>query len=275
MSETAPPVVLTIAGSDSGGGAGIQADLKTFHAFGVFGTSVVTAVTAQNTLAVTAVHPVPVEMVRAQFDALRADLPPVALKTGMLATSELVRVVAEGVAGMGEASYVMDPVMVASSGDRLLEADAESALAEQLLPLATLVTPNLHEARLLAGMDITTVEDARAAAARLLERGVGAVLVKGGHLEGDEAVDVLVHAGGERTWRRPRLATRSTHGTGCTLSAAITASLALGHDLESAVDLGIDFVRRAMGAAPGLGAGHGPLSHFVPARARVPDDRER
>lgn len=263
MSAT-PPIALTIAGSDSGGGAGIQADLKTFHAFRVFGTSVVTAVTAQNTLGVFAVHPVPVGMVRAQLDALATDLPPRAIKTGMLANAELVKGVAVGIREHHEAAYVMDPVMVATSGDRLLDPQAESALVLHLLPLATLVTPNLHEVRILTNREVETVDDARTAARVLVEMGAGAALVKGGHLEGDEAVDILWDGSDEHLWRRPRLDTRNTHGTGCTLSAAIAAGLAHGHPLVEAVDRGIQYVARAIHTAPGLGSGRGPLNHFAP-----------
>jgi hydroxymethylpyrimidine/phosphomethylpyrimidine kinase len=259
------PVALTIAGSDSGGGAGIQADLKTFHAFGVFGTSALTAVTAQNTLGVTAVHPIPVEVVRAQIDAVREDLRPAAIKTGMLATRELVVAVAEALGSLQDVPCVVDPVMVASSGHRLLDADAEEAVASRLLPRAALVTPNLREARLLTGLRIDDVNGAHRAAERLMEAGAVAALVKGGHLTGGEAVDVLHHPGGERTWRRARIDTRHTHGTGCTLSAAVAAGLARGFELEDAVGLAVDFVRRGMEQAPGLGSGHGPLNHFVPA----------
>ena len=264
----ARPVALTVAGSDSGGGAGIQADLKTFHAFGVFGTSAVTAVTAQNTLGVRAVHPIPVAVVRAQIDAVIEDIPPQAVKSGMLATRPLVEAVADALRGLGLA-YVLDPVLVATSGDRLLEADAEAALSRLLLPLATVVTPNLHEARILTGREIGTVEDARAAARQLVDMGAGAALVKGGHLAGSEAVDLFWDGAEERIWRRPRLDTRHTHGTGCTLSAAVAAGLARGRPLSEAVDRAVDFVARAIAEAPGLGAGHGPLNHFVPA---VPPD---
>ncbi|MDT8342204.1 MAG: bifunctional hydroxymethylpyrimidine kinase/phosphomethylpyrimidine kinase [Longimicrobiales bacterium] len=258
-----PPVALTIAGSDSGGGAGIQADLKTFHAFGVFGTSAVTAVTAQNTRGVFAVHPVPVGMVRAQIEALAADLPPAAVKSGMLATAELVEAVAGGIRLLQPASYVLDPVMVATSGDPLLESDAEAALVLHLLPLATLVTPNLHEARILTGLDVRTVDQARAAARRLVEMGAAAALVKGGHLAGDEAVDVLWDGTDEHIWRRPRIASRSTHGTGCTLSAAVAAGLAQGRPLVQAVDRAVQYVARAIFTAPALGSGRGPLNHFA------------
>jgi hydroxymethylpyrimidine/phosphomethylpyrimidine kinase len=257
------PIALTIAGSDSGGGAGIQADLKTFHAFGVFGTSVVTAITAQNTLGVTAVHPVPLDVVRAQLEAVASDLPARAVKTGMLATAELVEEVAAGIERHGLSSYVLDPVMVATSGDRLLDSDAEGALAERLVPLAALVTPNLDEASILTGIDVGSVEEMRAAARALVDAGAGAALVKGGHLAG-EAVDLLWDGERERVWHRARLDTRHTHGTGCTLSAGAAAGLARGLSLPDAVDRAVGWVHRAIATAPGLGAGHGPVNHFAP-----------
>lgn len=259
------PIALTIAGSDSGGGAGIQADLKTFHAFGAFGTSVLAAITAQNTRGVRGVHAVPLEMVRLQLGAVVDDLRPAAAKTGMLATRELVEVVAHAIRVHAIRDYVLDPVMVATSGDRLLDADAESALAEQLLPLAALVTPNLDEASILTGMQVRTEAEMRRAAEILVAKGARAALVKGGHLEADSVVDVLHDGRGLQVWRRPKLVTSSTHGTGCTLSAAITAGLAWGRPLRRAVEDGLDYVHRAIGAAPGLGSGHGPLNHLVAA----------
>lgn len=258
----APPIALTIAGSDSGGGAGIQADLKTFHAFGVFGTSVVTAITAQNTLGVSAIHAVPLEDVRAQIDAVVSDLRPAAFKTGMLATSDLVSTVASAIREHALERYVMDPVMVATSGDRLLEPDAVATIAAALVPLADVITPNLAEASILADMTVATTEDMREAGRRILDLGAGAVLVKGGHLEGD-VVDILLTARDERVWTRPRIETRHTHGTGCTLSAAIAAGLALGEELPDAVDRAIRFTGRAIAEAPGLGSGRGPVSHFA------------
>ena len=260
------PIVLTVAGSDSGGGAGIQADLKTFQAFGTFGTSVVTALTAQNTRGVQGVHPVPLEMVRGQLRAVAEDLRPAAFKSGMLATRELVIAVAEGIREHGLEGYVLDPVMVATSGDRLLDREAERTIVERLLPLATVVTPNLDEAALLVGYPVRTPDDMRRAAAELVELGAGAALLKGGHLEGDELTDLLFDGSEWHEWRRTRLATTSTHGTGCTLSAAIAAGLAHGRDLRTSVEDALDFVNRAMRAAPGLGSGHGPLNHLVPAR---------
>ncbi len=263
MNEHTRPIALTIAGSDSGGGAGIQADLKTFHQFGVYGTSAVTAITAQNTVGVHRVHAIPLDDVRAQIAAVCDDLPPRAFKTGMLATAELVGCVAEAILEHRLGNYVMDPVMVATSGDRLLAEEAESALAERLLPSATVVTPNLHEAAILVGGDVATIDDMRAAARELVGLGAGAALLKGGHLEG-EAVDLLWDGADERVWRRERVDTRHTHGTGCTLSAAIAAGLALGTPLPDAVGRAVDFVARAIQSAPGIGRGHGPVDHFAP-----------
>jgi hydroxymethylpyrimidine/phosphomethylpyrimidine kinase len=263
-------IALTIAGSDSGGGAGIQADLKTFHQFGVFGTSVVCAVTAQNTRGVRAWEPLPAALVAAQIDALAEDLPPQALKSGMLGTGELVETVADAVARWRLPNYVLDPVMVASSGDRLLAPDAEQLVARRLVPLATLVTPNLDEARILTGDEVRTPDAMERAARALVRQGAQVVLVKGGHLEGDTCIDVLVSARGTHRFAHPRIDTTSTHGTGCTLSAAITAGLALGRPLVMAVEDALDFVHRAIAAAPGLGSGHGPLNHFVPAPPRPP-----
>jgi len=263
MSDSPLPVALTIAGSDSGGGAGIQADLKTFQAFGVFGTSVITAITAQNTMEVSAVHPVPLDVVRAQVDAVVVDLDPAAVKTGMLATADLVEVVAAAIEDHGLERYVLDPVMVAASGARLLDENAVETLSRRLLPLAALVTPNLDEARILTGLEVRDEEGQRAAARELVGMGARAALVKGGHGDGPELTDVLWDGTDERTWRRPRLDTRSTHGTGCTLSAAVAAGLARGQDLPMAVDRALEFVARAMATAPDLGKGHGPLNHFA------------
>ncbi len=260
-------IALTIAGSDSGGGAGIQADLKTFHQFGVYGTSAIVALTAQNTLGVHAVHPVPEAMVTAQLEALAGDLPPAAVKTGMLATAGLVRLVAAAIRRHGWREYVLDPVMVATSGDRLLDAAAEAVVRAELLPLAALVTPNLDEAAILTGEPVQTVADMELAGRRLLALGAASALVKGGHLEGDTMTDVLVTPAGLRHFTRPRLATSSTHGTGCTLSAAITAGLALGRPLQAAVADALDYLYRALQSAPGLGGGHGPLNH----RAAAPE----
>jgi hydroxymethylpyrimidine/phosphomethylpyrimidine kinase len=262
-------IALTVAGSDSGGGAGIQADLKTFHQFGVFGTSVIVALTAQNTLGVDAVETVPEAMVAAQLAALAADLPPAALKTGMLADASLVRLVAKTIREHGWRPLVVDPVMVSTSGHRLLSPEAEDVVRESLLPLAALVTPNLDEAAILTGRAVHDERSMEEAGRSLLSFGAGAALVKGGHLAGEEIIDLLITPEGTRLFRRPRIVTTSTHGTGCTLSAAITAGLALGRVLEAAVADGLDYVHRAIAAAPGLGGGHGPLDHTVAARMRA------
>jgi hydroxymethylpyrimidine/phosphomethylpyrimidine kinase len=258
-------IALTIAGSDSGGGAGIQADLKTFHQFGVFGTTVIVAITAQNTVGVRAVETMPEAMVSAQLTALAEDLPPAALKTGMLAEARIVRQVARAIRENGWAPLVVDPVMVSTSGARLLTTEAEEVLREDLLPLAALVTPNLDEAAILTGRAVHDPPSMERAGNTLIGFGAGAALVKGGHLTGDQVTDVLVTPDGVRHFTRPRIESRSLHGTGCTLSAAITAGFALGWPLEAAVANGLDFVHRAIEAAPGLGGGFGPLNHTVEA----------
>jgi hydroxymethylpyrimidine/phosphomethylpyrimidine kinase len=258
-------IALTIAGSDSGGGAGIQADLKTFQQFGVYGTSVIVALTAQNTRGVRAVESVPEAMVAAQLTALAEDLPPDALKTGMLAEAALVRLVAKAIRENGWQPLVVDPVMVATSGQRLLTTEAEDVIRESLVPLAALVTPNLDEAAMLTGRAVHDVATMERAGETLVRFGAAAALVKGGHLTGDPVTDILVTLDGVRRFTRPRIPTGSTHGTGCTLSAAITAGLALGRPLETAVADGLDFVHRAIARAPGLGGGHGPLDHTVTA----------
>lgn len=257
------PIALTIAGSDPGGGAGIQADLKTFHQFKVFGTSVITALTAQNTVGVFGVHAVPVEFVHAELTALADDLPPAAMKSGMLATRELVETVATWVGGRAGVPYVLDPVMVSTSGHRLLDTDAESAVKRRLVPLATIVTPNLDEAEILVGHPVRDLAAMERAGAALLSLGAKAALIKGGHLAGSSLVDLLVTPAAAVRYERPRIDTTSTHGTGCTLSAAIAAGLAQGRPLERAVPDALDYVARAIAAAPGLGSGHGPLNHFV------------
>jgi hydroxymethylpyrimidine/phosphomethylpyrimidine kinase len=264
-SPVRPAVALTIAGSDSGGGAGIQADLKTFHAFGVYGTSAITAITVQNTLGVSAVHAVPVDIVRGQITAVATDLEPAACKTGMLATRELVLAVAEAIQRDSLRQYVLDPVMVATSGDRLLDADAEAAILTALVPQATLVTPNLDEAEILVGFPVRDVSAMKRAASALVEAGAAAALVKGGHLEGDTVVDIFFDGRAARELRWPRLFTRSTHGTGCTLSAAVAAGLARGVALPLAVEHALDYVHRAIAQAPNLGRGNGPLNHLVAA----------
>ena len=265
-----PPIALTIAGSDSGGGAGIQADLKTFHQFGTFGTSVLTAVTAQNTKGVTAVHPIPLDVVQAQIDAVVEDLRPAALKSGMLATAALVELVADAIEAHGLDRYVLDPVMVSSTGARLLDEDATGAVVDRLVPLSAVVTPNLHEARILTGLAVEGEEGQREATRALVEMGAGAALVKGGHGTGPEVLDILWDGKLERRWRRPRIDTRHTHGTGCTLAAGIAAGLALDQGLKEAVARALSFVARGIAEAPGLGSGSGPLSHFVPVDGNLP-----
>ena len=265
-------IALTIAGSDSGGAAGIQADLKTFHQFGVYGTSAITAVTAQNTLGVSAWQALPAALVAKQIDAVAEDLRPAAIKTGMLGSREIVEKVAERLARHRPTTYVLDPVMVATSGDRLLDRDAEKLIARRLAPLALLVTPNLNEAEILVDAEVRTPDQMERAARALVAMGARAALVKGGHLTGATLVDVLVHDDSARRFTHERIDTTSTHGTGCTLSAAVTAGLALGRPLEQAVTDALDFVHRAIAAAPGLGRGHGPLNHFVPAPPRPPQE---
>ena len=256
-------IALTIAGSDSGGGAGIQADLKTFQRFGVFGTSVLTAITAQNTHGVRAWTATPLDLVRSQIDAVAEDLRPGAVKSGMLADAGVVRTVADGIRAHALRPYVLDPVMVATSGDPLLEPRAIAAIRDELFPLAALVTPNLDEASLLVGEPVRDVAAMEDAARRMVERfGAAAALVKGGHLGGPEAVDVLFD-GALHRFRHARIDTQSTHGTGCTLSAAIAAHLALGSSLLDAVIVSLDWVHEAIRTAPGLGGGNGPLNHFA------------
>jgi hydroxymethylpyrimidine/phosphomethylpyrimidine kinase len=258
--------VLTIAGSDSGGGAGIQADLKTFSALGVYGASVITALTAQNTRAVTAIHDVPPTFVTAQLDAVFDDITFAAVKIGMLSRSEIIAAVAAGLRRHGAKSVVLDPVMVAKSGDRLLHADAIAAMKERLLPLATVITPNLPEAAVL--LDEEAAQDEAGmirAAARLRALGPQAVLLKGGHLsEGSESIDVLDDGDEPLTLAAPRIATVNTHGTGCTLSSAIAALLARGLSLRDAVRAAKAYISAAIQAADRLrvGHGHGPVHHF-------------
>jgi hydroxymethylpyrimidine/phosphomethylpyrimidine kinase len=256
---------LTIAGSDSGGGAGIQADLKTFAACGVYGTSAITAVTAQNTLGVTAWEPVSTELVIAQIEAVAGDLPPAAVKTGMLATAAIVEAVSASIEGLDLPNLVVDPVMVAKGGDRLLREDAVAALKAHLLKLAEVLTPNIPEAEVLTGSRIATEADMRAAARRIRSLGPRVVIVKGGHLDSPEhhdVVDIVCTPHNEFELRGPRLATVHTHGTGCTFAAAIAAFLALGRGVEEAIREARSYLEGAIRHAPGLGAGQGPLNHF-------------
>ncbi len=264
------PIALTIAGSDSGGGAGVQADLKTFHTFQVFGTCAVTAVTAQNTLGVSAVHEVPPGIVRKQLDAVATDLPPSATKTGMLANAATIEAVVEGILAHGLKNVVVDPVCIATSGHRLLDRDAEEVLLRRLVPLATLLTPNLAEASALLGHPVQDESQMRVAARELVEAGAGAVLIKGGHLPGDLAIDVFSDGDIERTWQRERIDTSSTHGTGCTLSAAVAAGLAHGRPLLDTIHHAVEFTANAIRQAPGLGSGNGPVNHFLKPELGAP-----
>jgi len=256
---------LTIAGSDSSAGAGIQGDLKTFAAFGVYGTSAVTAVTAQNTKGVSAWEPVSTELVIAQIEAIASDIPPNAVKTGMLATAAIVEAVAATIEELELANLVVDPVMFATGGSRLLSEDAVAAVVAELLPRAEVVTPNLPEAEALVGGPIRTLDDMRAAARRIRGLGPRVVVLKGGHLAdgaADACVDVVSSAHADFDVRGPRVASRHTHGTGCTFAAAITAALALGQPVDQAIRGARDYVTGAIRKAPELGGGHGPLNHF-------------
>ncbi len=254
-------VALTIAGSDSSGGAGIQADLKTFAAYGVFGLSAITAITAQNTLGVTQVTVLAPDMVAAQVDAVVTDIGADATKIGMLANAAIAGAVADAIERHGLRLVVLDPVMVATSGARLLDPAAVAILRDRLMPLAAIVTPNVPEAEALTGIRVSTVADLGRAARRLVELGARAALVKGGHLEGP-AVDAFWDGSVAIDFAAERVPGRNTHGTGCTLSAAIAAGLALGDDLARAVERAKDYVTRAIAQAPGLGGGHGPIQHF-------------
>lgn len=263
-------VALSIAGSDSGGGAGIQADLKTFQAFGLFGTTAITSVTAQNSCGVRAVADVPVEVVAAQIHAVLDDFPVAAIKLGMMSSAAIIQTVADLLKTRAVAiPIILDPVMVATSGDRLLQPDAVRAMIEQLIPLATVVTPNLPEAEVLTGHSIASPQEMRQAAARIASMGPAAVLMKGGHHPTAdlhpapaEAVDLLLHQGEFHQFSLPWLHTNNTHGTGCTLSSAVAALVALGHPLPEAVLRAKRYVHNAMRLAPNLGNGNGPLLHF-------------
>ena len=253
---------LTIAGSDSGGGAGIQADLKTFAAHRVYGTSAITAVTAQNTLGVRSWQAMPVELVTAQIEAVVEDIGAEAVKIGMLANADIVRAVANAIDRFELPHVVLDPVMIAKGGDRLLEEDAVRELRTTLLPRAQVVTPNIPEAEVLAGCPIRSVDDMRHAAARIQQLGPRVVLVKGGHAEGPESVDIGCTADGMFELRGPRISTRHTHGTGCTLSSAIAANLANGLAAGDALREARQYLEGAIRHAPQIGKGHGPLNHM-------------
>ena len=260
--------VLTIAGSDSGGGAGIQADLKTFAAMGVYGTSAITAVTAQNTVGVTGVVPLPADFVTAQIEAVASDIGVHATKTGMLATAAIVEAVAAAIAELDLPLVVVDPVMLSKSGAPLLDDDAVVALKKELLPKARVVTPNIPEAEALSGLRIRSMEEARGAAVQIQRLGPRAVIIKGGHGEGRSLIDLLFEDGLFTELEIERLQSVHTHGTGCTFASAIAAQLALGRSLVDATAEAQHYVSGAIAHAPRLGKGRGPLDHFWRLRER-------
>lgn len=261
MDTSKPPTAMTIAGSDSGGGAGIQADLKTFSALGVFGTSTLTAITAQNTVGVTAVHEIPTDVISAQIDAVITDIGADAVKTGMLSSAAIVATVSAAVRRHGITNLVVDPVMVAKSGDRLLREEAISSICNDLIPLAKVVTPNIPEAEDLTGLSISTDADVRRAAEVIIGMGARSVVVKGGHRDGPPT-DILYD--GERflEFTTERIPTTNTHGTGCTFASAVAAGLAHGLEVPDAVQQAKDYVTAAIRSAYPIGHGHGPLHHF-------------
>jgi hydroxymethylpyrimidine/phosphomethylpyrimidine kinase len=252
---------MTVAGSDSGGGAGIQADLKTFAAVGVYGTSVITALTAQNTMGVSGIFEVPPSFVEAQFDAIAADIGMDAMKTGMLFSAAIIEAVCGKIEGYGLSKVVVDPVMVATSGDLLLREDAVEAVRSRLMPLSLVVTPNRREAEVLAGIRVATDEEVEEAALRIARLGARYVLIKGGHSEGD-AVDWLFDGSRMTAYRSERIKTTNTHGTGCTLSAAIASYLALGMETPDAVGRAKEYMSSALRNAYPMGKGHGPVNHL-------------
>ena len=259
------PIALTIAGSDSSGGAGIQADLKSFAALGVYGASVITALTAQNTQGVTGIHNVPADFITAQIDAVFSDLTVGAVKIGMVAHPPVIDAIVAGLARWSPQHVVLDPVMVATSGDRLLAAEAVEALRTKLIPLASLITPNLPEAAALLDEGVAVSEaDIESQGRRLLAMGCPAVLIKGGHGQGAESIDYLVTGNGTLALPAPRVATKNTHGTGCSLSSAVAAGMAKGEDMQTAVRNAKAWVSAAIAAADrlGVGHGHGPIHHF-------------
>lgn len=260
------PCVLTIAGSDCSGGAGIQADIKTISALGAYAASAITAITVQNTCGVTGIHPVPSSYVKGQIEAVMDDIHPEAIKIGMINDTEIVEVIAESLLKYRPRFVVFDPVMVSTSGCKLMEDEAIEAITTRLIPLATLITPNLSEAEILAGQKINTVEDMQRQAKKMLGLGCKGVLLKGGHLEGGQMCDVLQTAGEDspHLFTAPKVESRNTHGTGCTLSSAIATYLALGETVTSAVEKAKQYVYKGIesGKDVCIGHGHGPLNHF-------------
>lgn len=261
MSSSRPPTAMTIAGSDSGGGAGVQADLKTFSALGVFGTSTLTAITAQNTIGVTAVHEIPTDVIAAQIDAVVSDIGADAVKTGMLSSSPIVAIVADAVRRHDITNLVVDPVMVAKSGDRLLREEAIATIRNELIPLAKVVTPNIPEAEDLTGRAIESDDDVRRAAETIIGMGARSVVIKGGHREGPPT-DVLYDGDEFLEFTAERIPSTNTHGTGCTFASAVAAGLAHGLETPAAVRQAKDYVTAAISAAYPIGQGHGPLHHF-------------
>jgi hydroxymethylpyrimidine/phosphomethylpyrimidine kinase len=264
MSETEPAGrVLIIAGSDSGGGAGVQADIKAVSAMGGYAATAITAITVQNTKGVSAIHPVPDAIIAGQIKAVLEDIGADVIKTGMLATTGVVELVADLLEGQDPPiPLVLDPVMIATSGDRLVDAETEELIRDRLVPLASLVTPNIPEAERLTGGTVENLGDQIAAAEALMELGAKAALIKGGHLKGPVVTDVLVSTRGMEIMERPRIQTRHTHGTGCTLASAIAARLANGEALSDAVRTSGDYLHEAIKRAPGFGEGHGPIDHM-------------
>lgn len=260
--------VLIIAGSDSGGGAGIQADIKTVTALGGFAMTAVTAITVQNTLGVTGIHPIPLDMVTAQARAVLDDIGADTIKTGMLGTVEMVETVCKLLDAYSKIPAIIDPVMIAKGGHPLLEANGIAAIKDLLVPRAALLTPNVPEAAALTGLKVETLDDQRRAGEALLRLGAKAVLMKGGHLDGDTVSDLLVTSEGETLFQGPRIHSRHTHGTGCTLASACATGLAQGLTLTESVSRARDYVVEAMRTAPGFGQGHGPLNHGWPFRAQ-------
>ena len=254
---------LTIAGSDSGGGAGIQADIKTFQELKVYGMSAITAVTAQNTLGVHGVYPMPIEAIEKQLDSIATDLPPNALKTGMLFNSEIIELVASKIKQYNWKNVVIDPVMIAKGGANLLQKEATAAMKHSLLPLATVLTPNIPEAEELTDMVIRNLEDRKEAAKKLISLGVSYCIIKGGHGEEKESVDLLYDGNTFSSLVAERIPTKNTHGTGCTFSAAITAALANGYSINEAFQLGKDFIHQAIQNDLQIGSGHGPTNHWA------------
>ena len=261
MTGSRPPTVMTIAGSDSGGGAGIQADLKTLSALGVFGTSTLTAITAQNTVGVTAVHEVPTDVISAQIDAVITDIGADAVKTGMLSSSAIVETVSAAIKRHGITNLVVDPVMVAKSGDRLLREEAIASICNSLLPLAAVVTPNIPEAEDLTGLTIKTDDDVRQAAVSIIEMGARTVVIKGGHRDGPPT-DVFYDGARFQEFTTERIPSTNTHGTGCTFASAVAAGLAHGLEPPAAVGRAKEYVTEAIRASYPIGQGHGPLHHF-------------